>query len=59
MEMPTKTVGHHGMEEAKVEVLQDRKCHQDAVSLTDFSGSMVLTVATLGLSLEHRECTLS
>jgi hypothetical protein len=53
--MPTKTVGHYGVEEAKEEVLQDRKCqgfpenHQDAVSLTHFSGSMALALATLGL----------
>lgn len=53
MEMPTKTVGHHGTEEDNV-ALQGWKHqgfpenHQDAVSLTDFSGSMALALATLG-----------
>lgn len=60
METPTKTVGHHGTEEAKVKVLQDRKDqgfpenHQDAVSLTDFLGSMSLALAILGFSRIHR-----
>lgn len=53
VEVPTKTAGHHGTEEDNA-VLQGWKRqgfpenHQDAVSLTDISGSMALALVTLG-----------